>query len=133
MFRPTPVPATARTLARTAHFRDAGVRADCGQPDQPGAPLLHQQSCSGCRAHRTCHQGALGAWRNRVHWCMDVILVTIRCGSEPGMLPTTWPFSSNFTLNLIRLDPVKRKGGIKARRLIAATSDDYRAELLGLR
>jgi hypothetical protein len=30
------------------------------------------------------------------------------------------------------MDPVKRKGGIKARRLIAATSDRYRAELLGL-
>jgi hypothetical protein len=38
----------------------------------------------------------------------------------------------HITLNLIRLDPVKRKGGIKARRLIAATSDAYRAELLGL-
>jgi hypothetical protein len=38
----------------------------------------------------------------------------------------------HITLNLIRLDPVKRKGGIKARRLIAATSDTYRAELLGL-
>jgi len=38
----------------------------------------------------------------------------------------------HLTLNLIRLDPVKRKGGIKARRLIAATSDLYRAQLLGL-
>jgi hypothetical protein len=38
----------------------------------------------------------------------------------------------HITLNLIRLDPVKRKGGIKARRLIAATSDAYRAQLLGL-
>ena len=38
----------------------------------------------------------------------------------------------HITLNLIRLDPVKRKGGIKARRLIAATSDHYQAELLGL-
>jgi hypothetical protein len=38
----------------------------------------------------------------------------------------------HITLNLIRLDPVKRKGGIKARRLIAATSDVYRAQLLGL-
>ena len=37
-----------------------------------------------------------------------------------------------ITLNLIRLDPVKRKGGIKARRLIAATSDAYRAQLPGL-
>lgn len=39
----------------------------------------------------------------------------------------------HITLNLIRLDPLKRKGGVKARRLIAATSDSYRAELLGLR
>ena len=38
----------------------------------------------------------------------------------------------HLTLNLIRLDPVKRKGGIKARRLIAATADLYRAQLLGL-
>ena len=38
----------------------------------------------------------------------------------------------HFALNLIRLDPVKRKGGLKVRRLIAATSDTYRAELLGL-
>jgi hypothetical protein len=38
----------------------------------------------------------------------------------------------HITLNLIRLDPIKRKGGIKARRSIAATSDSYRAHLLGL-
>ena len=38
----------------------------------------------------------------------------------------------HITLSLIRMDPVKRKGGIKARRLIAATSDNYRAELFGL-
>jgi hypothetical protein len=38
-----------------------------------------------------------------------------------------------ITLNLIRLDPIQRKGGIKARRLIAATSDSYRAEPLGLK
>lgn len=35
-------------------------------------------------------------------------------------------------LKHITLDPVKRKGGIKARRFAAATSDDYRAQLLGL-
>ncbi len=38
----------------------------------------------------------------------------------------------HITLNLIRLDPVKRKGGVKARRLIAANSVLYRAQLLGL-
>jgi hypothetical protein len=35
-------------------------------------------------------------------------------------------------LSLIRMDPVKRKGGMKARRLIAATGDNCRAELFGL-
>jgi hypothetical protein len=39
----------------------------------------------------------------------------------------------HLALNLIRLDPIKRKGGVKARTLIAATSDNFRAELLGLR
>jgi hypothetical protein len=39
----------------------------------------------------------------------------------------------HITLNLIRFDSIKRKGGIKARRLIAASSDRYRAELLGLK
>jgi len=41
------------------------------------------------------------------------------------------PRQDRFT-HLIRMGPVKRKGGIKARRLIAATSDNYRAELFGL-
>lgn len=38
----------------------------------------------------------------------------------------------HITMNLIRLDTVPRKGGIKVRRLIAATSDDYRVHLFGL-
>jgi hypothetical protein len=38
----------------------------------------------------------------------------------------------HITLNLIRLAPVKRKDGLKVRRLIAATSDNYHAQLLGL-
>jgi hypothetical protein len=38
----------------------------------------------------------------------------------------------HITLNLIRLDPIKRKGGIRARRFIAAASDHYREHLLGM-
>jgi hypothetical protein len=38
----------------------------------------------------------------------------------------------HFALNLLRLAPSKRKGGLKVQRLIAATSDDYRAQILGL-
>lgn len=37
-----------------------------------------------------------------------------------------------FVLNMIRLSPVQRKGGLKVKRLIAATSDTYRTQVLGL-
>jgi hypothetical protein len=36
-------------------------------------------------------------------------------------------------MNLIRLDPIPRKGGIKTRRLIAATSDQYRAQFFKMK
>ena len=39
----------------------------------------------------------------------------------------------HITVNLIRLDPVKRMGGVKARRLVATISDAYPAEPLGFR
>ena len=72
------------------------------------------------------------AIENRLHWCMDV------CFNDDLMRARTKAAAHNLavlkhiTLNLIRLDPIKRKGGVKARRLIAATSDLYRAQLLGL-
>ena len=37
-----------------------------------------------------------------------------------------------MTINLIRLAPVLREGGINARRLIAETSDTCRDQFLGL-
>jgi hypothetical protein len=37
-----------------------------------------------------------------------------------------------ITLNLIRLNPIRRNGSIKTRRLIAATSDTYRNQLLDM-
>jgi len=38
--------------------------------------------------------------------------------------------AQNFAV--LRLAPVKRQGGLKVQRLIAATSDSFRAERLGL-
>jgi predicted transposase YbfD/YdcC len=69
---------------------------------------------------------------NRLHWCMDVIFQDDQMRARTGHAAHNLAVLKHITLNLIRLDPVKRKGGIKARRLIAATSDTYRAELLGL-
>lgn len=38
----------------------------------------------------------------------------------------------HMTVNLIRLDPLPRKGGIKVRRFIASTSDLYRSHLFDM-
>lgn len=63
---------------------------------------------------------------------MDVIFQDDHMRARTAHAAHNLAVLKHITLNLIRLDPVKRKGGIKARRLIAATSDTYRAELLGL-
>lgn len=69
---------------------------------------------------------------NQLHWCMDVAFADDQMRARTGHAAHNLAVLKHITLNLIRLAPVKRKGGIKARRLIAATSDQYRAELLGL-
>ena len=70
---------------------------------------------------------------NRLHWIMDVSLNDDQMRARTKAAAHNLAVVRHITLNLIRLDPIKRKGGIKARRLIAATSDSYRVELLGLK
>jgi predicted transposase YbfD/YdcC len=69
---------------------------------------------------------------NRLHWSMDVSFNDDQMRARTKAAAHNLAVLKHITLNLIRLDPVKRKGGVKARRLIAATSDLYRAQLLGL-
>lgn len=73
-------------------------------------------------------------WRieNSLHWCMDVVFGDDTMRARTDHAAHTFAVLRHFTLNLIRLTPSKRKGGLKVQRLIAATSDDYRAEILGL-
>ncbi len=63
---------------------------------------------------------------------MDVAFADDQMRARTGYAAHNLAVLKRITLNIIRLDPIKRKGGIKARRLIAATSDLYRAQLLGL-
>ena len=63
---------------------------------------------------------------------MDVAFADDQMRARFGHAAHNLAVLKHITPNLIRLDPVKRQGGIKARRLIAATSDIYRAQLLGL-
>jgi predicted transposase YbfD/YdcC len=69
---------------------------------------------------------------NRLHWCMDVAFADDQMRARTGHAAHNLAILKHITLNLIRLDPIKRKGGIKARRFIAAASDQYREYLLGL-
>jgi len=70
---------------------------------------------------------------NSLHWTMDVAFNDDQMRARTKHAAHNLAVLKHITLNLIRLDPTKRKGGIKARRLIAATSDNYRAQLLGLK
>lgn len=69
---------------------------------------------------------------NRLHWCMDVVFGDDQMRARTGHAAHNLAVLKHITLNLIRLDPIPRKGGIKVRRLIAATSDEYREQLFGL-
>ena len=73
-------------------------------------------------------------WRveNSLHWCMDVVFGDDQMRARTDHAAHNLAVLRQFVLNLIRLSPVKRKGGLKVQRLIAATSDSFRAQLLGL-
>ncbi|RDE48737.1 MAG: transposase family protein [Candidatus Accumulibacter meliphilus] len=73
-------------------------------------------------------------WRvgNSLHWCMDVVFGDDQMRACTDYAAHNLAVLRQFVFNLLRLPPVKRKGGLKTQRLIAATSDSFRAELLGL-
>ena len=81
--------------------------------------------CQAIRSHWTVE--------NQLHWVMDVSFNDHQMRARTKAAAHNLAVLKHITLNLIRLDPVKRKGSIKTRRIIAATSDRYRAELLGLK
>ena len=82
------------------------------------------------RLNRTVRQH----WRveNNLHWCMDVAFDDDQMRARTDNAAHNFAVLRHFVLNLIRLAPVKRKGGIKVQRLIASTSDSFRAQLLRL-
>lgn len=69
---------------------------------------------------------------NRLHWVMDVAFNDDQMRARTKNAAHNLAVLKQMALNLIRLDPDKPQGGFKARRFIAATSENYRARLLGL-
>lgn len=68
---------------------------------------------------------------NRLHWCLDVQMNEDQSRVRAGYTANNFAVVRHITMNLIRLNTT-RKGSIKTKRLLAATSDQFRAELLGL-
>lgn len=68
---------------------------------------------------------------NRVHWCLDVALSDDQMRARIKNAGANLATVRRLVLNLFRLD-TSRKGGIHTRRILAASSDSYRASLLGL-
>ncbi len=69
---------------------------------------------------------------NQVHWCLDVAFKDDQMRAREKNAGANLATLRRFVLNLFRLDNTSKKGGIYNRRILAASSDSYRATLLGL-
>lgn len=67
---------------------------------------------------------------NRLHWCLDVQFNDDYARARTGHVAHNLALVRHIALNLTRLD-TSRKTSIKTKRLLAATCDEFRAELLG--
>ena len=70
----------------------------------------------------TCH---------RLHWCLDVQFNEDQSTVRTGFAANNLAIVRHIVMNLVRLN-TSRKGSIKTKRMLAATSDQFRAELLGV-
>ena len=69
---------------------------------------------------------------NQVHWCLDVAFNDDQMRAREKNAGANLATIRRLVLNLFRLDKSPIKGGIYNRRIFAASSDSYRATLLGL-
>ena len=67
---------------------------------------------------------------NRLHWCLDVQFGDDYARARTGHVAHNLALVRHIALNLIRLN-TSVKTSIKTKRLLAATSDEFRATLLG--
>ncbi len=68
---------------------------------------------------------------NRLHWCLDVQFGDDYARARAGHVAHNLALVRHIALSLIRLN-TSVKTSIKTKRLLAATSDEFRATLLGL-
>ncbi|NMG03046.1 ISAs1 family transposase [Azoarcus taiwanensis] len=68
---------------------------------------------------------------NRLHWCLDVQFNEDQSTVRTGFAANNFAIVRHIVMNLLRMN-TSRKGSIKTKRMLAATSDRFRAELLGV-
>jgi predicted transposase YbfD/YdcC len=130
--QPDRLPGEPGTLAGSDLFcRDCLGTDDQGQ-DHARIPFLHQQPARGCGTPEPLDSPALARREQRALVHGRRLRRRPVCARAP-ITPRTTSLSCAISPSIcIRLAPSKRKGGLKVQRLIAATSDDYRAQILGL-
>ena len=69
---------------------------------------------------------------NFLHWCLDVAFVDDQIRLREGHATNNLGVPKHVALDLIHQRPVSGKARIKSKRLLAATSDRYRAQLIGV-
>ncbi|WP_063534050.1 ISAs1 family transposase [Burkholderia sp. MSMB1589WGS] len=67
---------------------------------------------------------------NSMHWALDVAFGEDQCRVRVENAAQNFAILRRITMNLLRKD-TQTKAGLKIRQLKAATSDNYRAQLLG--
>lgn len=67
---------------------------------------------------------------NRLHWRLNVQFGEDQSSVRTGFAANNFAIVRHIVMNLLRLN-TSRKGSIKTKRMVAATSDTFRAELLG--
>lgn len=68
---------------------------------------------------------------NRLHWCLDVQFNEDQSRVRSGYAANNFAIVRHIVMNLLRLNTT-RKASIKSKRMLAATVDEFRAELLGI-
>lgn len=68
---------------------------------------------------------------NRLHWCLDVQFNEDQSRVRSGYAANNLAIVRHIVMNLLRLDTT-RKASIKSKRMLAATVDAFRAQLLGV-
>lgn len=68
---------------------------------------------------------------NRLHWCLDVQFNEDQSRARNGHAANNLAIVRHIVMNLLRLN-TSRKASIKSKRMLAASIDEFRAELLGI-